>query len=92
MTSRLQAISSAHIAVVVLQTREDADSWLAGPSKSWPESQTVLCASKEVLFNHKELGKFMCLLLPDAADSKAAAAAASLLPRWLLYTSPSPRD
>ena len=83
MTSRLQAISSAHIAVVVLQTREDADSWLAGPSQSWPESQTVLCASKEVLFSHKELGKFMCLLLPDAADSKAAAAAASLLPRWL---------
>jgi hypothetical protein len=65
-TERLLAASSAHIAVIVLLTKKDAEDWLAGPSRSWPESQTVLCAPFEgVISDCVELQKYWCLLLPS---------------------------
>ena len=77
-TERLLAVSSAHIAVVVLQTKKDADAWLAGPAHSWPESQTVLCAPWELLDRNsasfcEPLQQFFCLLLPAAAAPAPAA-------------------
>ena len=45
--ARLKSRSDSHIAVIVIRTTEDARLWLHGGGQ-WPESQTVLIATKEV--------------------------------------------